>query len=77
MAETKKTTKAAPKKTTSKNTSKPAGKKISVTVEKEFYTELEEYTHKMCISIEEFAKKAIKEKMDRDRISTMIDYFSK
>ena len=33
MAETKKTTKAAPKKTTSRITSKPAGKKISVTVE--------------------------------------------
>ena len=77
MAETKKTTRPAPKKPAAKSTTKPSGKKISVTVEKEFYTELEEYTHKMCISIEEFAKKAIKEKMDRDRISTMIDYFSK
>ena len=77
MAETKKQTKPAPKKAPARSTSKPMGKKISITVEKEFYTELEEYTHKMCISIEEFAKKAIKEKMDRDRISTMIDYFSK
>ena len=71
MAESKKTASKA------KSSSKPAGKRISVTVDKEFYAELEEYTHQKCTTIEEFAKKAIKEKMDRDRISTMIDFMSR
>ena len=66
---------AEAKKTTSK--SKSTTKRISVTVEKDFYTELEEYTKMRCISVDEFVKKAIKEKLDSDRISTMIDFMTR
>jgi hypothetical protein len=65
------------KKTTSKSTSRSTTKRISVTVDKDFYLELEAYTHEKFTTIEDFVKKAIKEKMDRDRISTMIDFISR
>ena len=60
-----------------KTTSKSASKRISISVDKDFYLELEAYTHQNFTTIEDFVKKAIKEKLDRDRISTMIDFMSK
>ena len=73
MAEAKKTA----SKTTQRSTSKTTTKRISVTVDKDFYMDLEAYTHENFTTIEDFVKKAIKEKLDRDRISTMIDFMSK
>lgn len=68
MAEKKTTT----KKTTSK---KPASttKKLSVTLDKETYALLEEYIAEFGFSKDEFVKKAITEKISRDKISSMID----
>ena len=34
-------------------------------------------TKMRCISVDEFVKKAIKEKLDSDRISTMIDFMTR
>ena len=53
-----------------------ATKKVSVTFEKEFYTELEEYVSSHGYSVEDYVKKAVKEKLDSDRISNMIDSMS-
>ena len=64
--------KTAAKKTTAK---KPAGTptKLSVTREKETYALLEEYIAEFGFSKDEFVKKAIMEKISRDKISSMID----
>ena len=62
MAEKKATTKATAKKATAK---KPTTKKLSVTLDAETYALLEEYIAEL--------KKAILEKISRDKISNMID----
>lgn len=68
MAEKKRTA----KKTTAK---KPASKtkKLSVTLDQETYALLEEYIAEFGFSKDEFVKKAITEKISRDKISSMID----
>lgn len=68
MAEKKNTT----RKTTAK---KPASttKKLSVTIDKETYALLEEYIAEFGYSKDEFVKKAIMEKISKDKISSMID----
>ena len=67
----------AEKKTTAKKTTakKPAGKtkKLSVTLDQETYALLEEYIAEFGFSKDEFVKKAITEKISRDKISSMID----
>ena len=67
----------AEKKTAAKKTpaKKPAGttKKLSVTLDKETYALLEEYIAEFGFSKDEFVKKAIMEKISRDKISSMID----
>lgn len=68
MAEKKTTT----KKTTTKKTTGTA-KKLSVTLDKETYALLEEYLAEFGFSKDEFVKKAIMEKISRDKISSMID----
>jgi|GEM_PF-4507705 len=72
MAETKKKPAA---KSTSKKTckAKPTTKKLSVTIDKELYTAMEEYLQEYGYSKDEFVKKAIAEKVSREKISTMID----
>ena len=64
--------KTAAKKTTAK---KPASttKKLSVTLDKETCALLEEYIAEFGFSKDEFVKKAIMEKISRDKISSMID----
>ncbi len=68
----------AEKKTVSKTTKPkaPASKKVSITFDKEFYSDLEEYVTSKGISVESFIKTAVKEKLDGDRISSMIDIMS-
>ncbi len=66
MAE-KKTKKTTPKKPDSTT------KKLSVTLDKETYALLEEYIAEFGFSKDEFVKKAITEKISRDKISSMID----
>lgn len=66
MAE-KKTQKTTPKKPASTT------KKLSVTLDKETYALLEEYIAEFGFSKDEFVKKAITEKISRDKISSMID----
>lgn len=68
MAEKKMTT----KKTTAKKTASIT-KKLSVTLDKETYALLEEYIAEFGFSKDEFVKKAIMEKISRDKISSMID----
>ena len=67
----------AEKKTTTKKTTtkKPASttKKLSVTIDKETYALLEEYIAEFGYSKDEFVKKAIMEKISKDKISSMID----
>lgn len=67
----------AEKKTTTKKTTtkKPAAtaKKLSVTIDKETYALLEEYIDEFGYSKDEFVKKAIMEKISKDKISSMID----
>lgn len=60
------------KKTTAK---KPTNKtkKLSVTLDQETYALLEEYIAEFGFSKDEFVKKAITEKISRDKISSMID----
>lgn len=66
MAE-KKTKKTTPKKPASTT------KKLSVNLDKETYALLEEYIAEFGFSKDEFVKKAITEKISRDKISSMID----
>ena len=67
----------AEKKTTTKKTTQkkaPATtKKLSVTLDRETYEMLEEYIAEFGFSKDEFIKKAIMEKISRDKISSMID----
>ena len=67
----------AEKKTTAKRTTtkKAAGttKKLSVSLDKETLALLEEYIAEYGFSKDEFVKKAILEKISRDKISSMID----
>lgn len=69
MAEKKPTAK---KTTTTKKTTSTT-KKLSVTLDKETYALLEEYIAEFGFSKDEFVKKAIMEKISRDKISSMID----
>ena len=67
---------AEKKTTTKKTTTKKAPgttKKLSVTLDKETLAMLEEYIAEYGFSKDEFVKKAIMEKISRDRISSMID----
>lgn len=63
------------KKTTAKKTTpkKSTGKKLSVTLDTETMILLEEYIAEFGFSKDEFVKKAILEKISRDKISSMID----
>ena len=70
MAEKKATTKATAKKATAK---KPTTKKLSVTLDAETYALLEEYIAVFGFTKDGFVKKAILEKISRDKISNMID----
>ena len=70
MAEKKATTKATAKKATAK---KPTTKKLSVTLDAEAYALLEEYIAEFGFTKDVFVKKAILEKISRDKISNMID----
>lgn len=67
--------KTAAKKPASRKTAakKPAGKKLSVTLDGETMALLEEYIAEFGFSKDEFVKKAIMEKISRDKISSMID----
>ena len=68
MAEKKTTAKKTPAKKTTSTT-----KKLSVTLDMETYALLEEYIDEFGFSKDEFVKKAIMEKISRDKISSMID----
>ena len=68
MAEKKTTT----KKTTTKKEASTT-KKLSVALGKETYALLEEYIAEFGFSKDAFVEKAIKEKISRDKISSMID----
>lgn len=58
----------------SKTKSKTASvKKVSVSFDKDFYTELNDYALSRGYAVEDYIKKAVKEKLDSDRISSMID----
>ena len=76
MAEKKATTKATAKKATAK---KPTTKKLSVTLDAETYALLEESSiillilSRLIFTKDGFVKKAILEKISRDKISNMID----
>lgn len=67
--------KTAAKKTTAKKApaKKTAGKKLSVTLDGETMALLEDYIAEFGYSRDEFVKKAIMEKISRDKISSMID----
>lgn len=67
MAEKKTTTKKITKKTTTTT------KKLSITLDKDTYTLLEAYIAEYGFSKDTFVKKAILEKISRDKISSMID----
>ena len=68
----------AEKKTVSKTTKPktPAAKKVSIAFDKEVYSELEQYVLNRGLTVEVFIKSAVKEKLDSDRISSMIDVMS-
>lgn len=53
-----------------------APKKVSVAFDKEFYEELSQYAQSRGYAVEDYIKKAVKEKLDSDRISSMIDVMS-
>ena len=58
----------------SKTKSKTASvKKVSVSFDKDFYTELNDYALSRGYAVEDYIKKAVKEKLYSDRISSMID----
>ncbi len=66
-----KSTGSSTKKGTAKKNIKT--KKISITLDEELYEQLENYLGEFGFSKEEFVKKAIREKISRDKISGMID----
>lgn len=55
------------------NGEKPTTKKLSVTLDAETYALLEEYIAEFGFTKDGFVKKAILEKISRDKISNMID----
>ena len=61
------------KKTTTTKKAASTTKKLSVTLDKETYALLEEYIAEFGYSKDAFIKKAIMEKISRDKISSMID----
>lgn len=76
MAEAKKTTKRTTKAAASKSAAKKSGtssKKLSVSLDAETMEMLQEYIDEFGYSKDEFVKKAIVEKISRDKISSMID----
>lgn len=79
----KKTTdlnKKAVSKTTSSKSKTPKktnSKKITVTVDKEFWEEIEKYLNEYKKDKDTFIKQAIKEKISKDRINDMISYYIK
>ena len=74
-AATKTTAKKTAAKTTTKKTTtkKAASKKLSVTLDTELLEQLEQYIAEYGYSKEDFVRKAIFEKISRDKISSMID----
>ncbi len=72
MPKTLKTT--TTKRKISKN---PNANKITVTLDSEVMDEVEKYLKDYGKTKENFIKEAIKEKISRDRISSMIDYMTK
>lgn len=72
MAEQKKTAKKTPSKTAAKK-SGASSKKLSVSLDAETMALLQEYIDEFGYSKDEFVKKAILEKISRDKISSMID----
>lgn len=73
------TSKATTQKSTKKTATKPKSneKKLTVTLDKEIIADLEHYLQEFGFSKDEFVKKAILEKISRDKISGMIDYMIK
>lgn len=65
--------KKTPMKKTAAKKAPVTTKKLSVTLDKETYALLEEYIAAFGFSKDEFVKKAILEKISRDKISSMID----
>ena len=61
----------------SKTTKKTNSKKITITVDKEFWEEIEKYLNEYNKDKDTFIKQAIKEKISKDRISDMISYYTK
>lgn len=76
MAEAKKSTAKPTKKTAAKSAAKKAGtaaKKLTVSLDVETMAVFQEYIDEFGYSKDEFVKKAIMEKISRDKISSMID----
>lgn len=76
MAEAKKSTAKTAKKTASKSAAKKSGtaaKKLTVSLDTETMAVFQEYIDEFGYSKDEFVKKAIMEKISRDKISSMID----
>lgn len=74
MTEPKKTAKKSTKKAPSKPAAKkPGSKKLSVSLDAETMAAFQEYIEEYGYSKDEFVKKAIMEKISRDKISSMID----
>lgn len=76
MAETKKSTAKPAKKTASRSAAKKSGtaaKKLTVSLDAETMAVFQEYIDEFGYSKDEFVKKAIMEKISRDKISSMID----
>ena len=69
MAE--KSTKSTAKKSSTKP--KSTGKRLSVTIDPDTMAQLNEYLAQFGYRKDEFVKKAILEKISRDKISAMID----
>lgn len=72
MAEQKKTSKKTPPNPAAKK-SGASSKKLSVSLDAETLALLQEYIDEFGYSKDEFVKKAILEKISRDKISSMID----
>ena len=64
---------AAKKSGGKKTTAAPWGKRLSVTLDADTMALLEEYLAQRGYSKEAFVKKAIREKISRDKISEMIE----
>ena len=75
MPKTLKTTKTTT--TKRKISKKPNANKITITLVSKVMDEVEKYLKDYGKTKENFIKEAIKEKISRDRISSMIDYMTK